>query len=240
MSELVLVRHGQASFFSENYDALSTLGEEQSRRLGECWGLHASAWDEVYVGPRVRQRQTAQLTGESYRIAAGLSWPEPVVLPELDEYDLPGLLDRMAPALAREDPMFEDLWIALHESAGERERTARFQRMFESLLHHWQIGSMAADVAESWLAFRDRVRRGLERMTQSPGRGRNIVAFTSGGVIGTMTGFALAAPDRTSLELNWRLRNASLTRLIFSNGRLSLDEFNTVPHLPNPSLWTYR
>ena len=47
-------------------------------------------------------------------------------------------------------------------------------------------------------------------------------------------------PDRAALELNWRLRNGSLTRLVYSPGRLTLDDFNTIPHLSDPGLWTYR
>ena len=30
MSQLILVRHGQAAFLSDNYDQLSPLGEEQA------------------------------------------------------------------------------------------------------------------------------------------------------------------------------------------------------------------
>jgi len=35
MSTLFLVRQRQASFFEENYDRLSPLGEDQARRLGD-------------------------------------------------------------------------------------------------------------------------------------------------------------------------------------------------------------
>ena len=35
MGTLYLVRHGQASFGSANYDQLSALGQRQCRRLGE-------------------------------------------------------------------------------------------------------------------------------------------------------------------------------------------------------------
>ena len=34
---MLLVRHGQASWFEENYDRLSSVGEAQSRLLGELW-----------------------------------------------------------------------------------------------------------------------------------------------------------------------------------------------------------
>ena len=37
MSMLHLVRHGQASFGADDYDKLSELGWQQSRRLGEYW-----------------------------------------------------------------------------------------------------------------------------------------------------------------------------------------------------------
>jgi broad specificity phosphatase PhoE len=64
--------------------------------------------------------------------------------------------------------------------------------------------------------------------------------FTSGGFIGSAAQLALAAPDRTALELHWRLRNGSLTEFAFTRDRFSLDTFNTVPHLDDPALWTYR
>ena len=36
MSQVLLVRHGQASWGSDDYDVLSDLGERQSRMLGEA------------------------------------------------------------------------------------------------------------------------------------------------------------------------------------------------------------
>ena len=63
MSVLVLVRHGQASFSADDYDRLSPAGEAQARRLGDYWTRQAEVFDEVYVGPRRRQQQTADLVG---------------------------------------------------------------------------------------------------------------------------------------------------------------------------------
>jgi broad specificity phosphatase PhoE len=241
MSVLVLVRHGQASFSSDDYDRLSSAGEAQARQLGDYWLRLNEVFDEVYVGPRSRQRQTAHLVGACYQ-SAGRPWPDPVVLGELDEYDLDGLLGRLAPALAREDRAFTALSAAHRNSTGPDERARSFQRMFETLLTHWQAApANGFTVAvESWPAFRDRVRRGLGQITERPGRGRRVAAFTSGGFIGTAVGLALGVPDRTCLELNWRLRNGSLTQLLFASGRLTLDNFNTLPHLSNPADWTYR
>jgi len=63
MSVLTLVRHAQASFHAADYDALSPLGREQARLLGEYWARRGIDFDEVYCGPRVRQRHTAEIVG---------------------------------------------------------------------------------------------------------------------------------------------------------------------------------
>ncbi|MEQ1831310.1 MAG: phosphoglycerate mutase family protein, partial [Pirellula sp.] len=105
MSSMTLIRHGQASFFAADYDRLSSLGEEQSRSLGRYWADRGCRFDQVYAGPRLRQQQTAQLIGESFR-QAGIDWPDPIVLSELDEYDLKGLKEHLAPALIDRDSNF--------------------------------------------------------------------------------------------------------------------------------------
>jgi broad specificity phosphatase PhoE len=92
---------------------------------------------------------------------------------------------------------------------------------------------------ESFPAFRDRVECGLRIVMGKPGSGRRVALFTSGGVIGASVRLALAAPDRSALEVNWRVRNCSLTEFVFSKGRFTLDSFNALPHLENPALWTY-
>ena len=51
MSNLFVVRHGQASFFAENYDQLSPIGETQSRRLGQYWAERNVTFDAVFCGP---------------------------------------------------------------------------------------------------------------------------------------------------------------------------------------------
>ena len=61
MSLLYLVRHGQASFFAEDYDRLSTLGELQARRLGEFWAARGVRFDATFSGPAVRQQRTAEI-----------------------------------------------------------------------------------------------------------------------------------------------------------------------------------
>src|SRR5206468_11078336 len=103
MGVLTLVRHAQASLFADDYDELSPLGRKQARLLGEFWARRQIDFDEVYCGPRARQQHTAEIAGSACT-QAGRVWPEPVVLAELDEYDLGSLLRNLAPDLSRHDP----------------------------------------------------------------------------------------------------------------------------------------
>jgi broad specificity phosphatase PhoE len=76
-------------------------------------------------------------------------------------------------------------------------------------------------------------------MRDGAGRGRRIVAFTSGGPISVTMQMALEVSDRVTIGLNWQLRNASLTEFVFSKDRFTLEVFNSLPHLER-ELWTYR
>jgi hypothetical protein len=51
---------------------------------------------------------------------------------------------------------------------------------------------------------------------------------------------ALNAPDRAFLDVNWRVRNCSVSEFVFSADRLSLDSFNALPHLTDERLRTFR
>lgn len=238
MSQLTLIRHGQASFFEANYDRLSPTGEQQSRALGAYWARRSLRLDEIYHGPRVRHRRSAELAVESCR-ANGHPSPDPVLLPGLDEYDLTGLLRLLLPHLCEQDATFAERVERLKRAPGN-ERLIDFQTMFEPLLLHWQSGVDLRQDMESWPAFCTRVDGVIRNLQQQGARGRRIALFTSGGFIGRATQLALAAPDRTALELHWRIRNGSLTEFAFTQERFTLDNFNTVPHLDDPALWTYR
>src|SRR5260370_33122033 len=68
--------------------------------LGEYGRETGSTFDQVYYGPACRHLRTGEIVAEVYR-RTGAVWPEPVTLPELDEYPgievmrtfLPGLME---------------------------------------------------------------------------------------------------------------------------------------------------
>src|SRR5437016_998836 len=125
MSSLTLIRHAQASFFADQYDQLSAIGEKQSRLLGEFWVRTQPQIDAVFIGPRQRHEQTAAAVATVFQEAA-LAFPKPAILPELDEYDLRGVLERLAPRLAGENQDFFRLVELRLEGASESEKARNF------------------------------------------------------------------------------------------------------------------
>ena len=58
MPEIYFIRHGQASFGSENYDNLSNLGKRQSKIVGSYFKKIDLTFDRIISGTLNRQLQT--------------------------------------------------------------------------------------------------------------------------------------------------------------------------------------
>ncbi|KEF35724.1 MULTISPECIES: histidine phosphatase family protein [Deinococcus] len=227
MSQLLLVRHGQATPFEADTDRLSPLGEAQARAVGEYLAESDLDPTDVLCGPLRRQRESARLASE----AAGGGWPDPTTDPRLAEYDGDGLMRTLAPLLAAREPGFDALLRAWERGRHGPERNRYLQRMLEPLAAAYLRGEVAHPDVEPWPDFRARVHAFLRELLAGPS-GRTVLAFTSGGVIGVTVAAVLRAPDEAALALNWRVRNGSLTRLTYGGGRASLDAFNETAHLP--------
>jgi len=104
-----------------------------------------------------------------------------------------------------------------------------FQLMFEVIMRQWMAGTLPG--VESWQDFRQRVTAGLRGILTADRPSRRVVVFTSGGPIGIGVQTALQAPETMAIEINWRVRNCSLTEFLFTRDRISLDVFNATPHL---------
>lgn len=237
MSTLTLVRHGQASLFASEYDQLSELGELQARNLGVFWVQQNRAFDAVFCGPRLRQQRTAELIGSCY-IHAGLNWPTPQVLPELDEHEAVNLLKEIRHGRLSGQPQLQQLARSFSAAETPEDRLRGFQRLFEAVIAFWGQHAEANGI-ETWPQFRERVQAGIAQILAGDARGRRVAVFTSAGPITVGLQMALECADRTALELGWRLRNCSLSEFVFTQDRFSLDSFNGVPHLPDPAQWTH-
>ena len=236
MSSLILVRHGQASFFAKDYDRLSALGRQQSRELAKYWLSQAVDFDEVYCGPRRRHRETLAGLRETYA-RADVPWPADVTLPELDEHHLDQLVTTHREALGKRSPELRRLALALAHATEPADQHRRFQLLFEAVARQWVQG--VPFEVEPWSEFRRRVHLAIDRIVQQAGRGRRVLVVTSVGPVTVALQRAMDCSDEVALATGWRLWNSSLTSFVFSRDRFTLDGFNAMPHLPEQQ-WTYR
>lgn len=236
MSLLFLVRHGQASFHADDYDQLSSRGVEQARQLGLYWAGLKLRFDHVYLGPRRRHRQTLDAVAAVYR-ERGLSWPEPIELPELDEHCGQDVLTRSLPDLVQRDPIIREMRAKLRKDSETVQRD--YLRLFQKVTRLWVRRELHLPELEAWHEFRERVQRGLAKITESAGSKQCVAAFSSAGPVAAAMGSALNLDDEKTLELSWVARNAAYTEFLFSRGRFSLVTFNALPHLSDPHLQTF-
>jgi broad specificity phosphatase PhoE len=111
--------------------------------------------------------------------------------------------------------------------------------MFEAVVARWMSGELTSPQVEPWRDFRARVSAAIAAVTGGSGS-RRVAVFTSGGPIGATVQEALNAPAESGIELNWRVRNSSVTELLFSKRRMTLDSFNQLTHLEDHALHSFR
>jgi broad specificity phosphatase PhoE len=239
MSVVFLVRHAQASFLELNYDRLSKLGEAQARLLGEYWARHKIVFDRACTGPRVRQKDTLSLVSDTCR-KAGIPFPEPLVLPELDEYKGEAVLEGSLPGLLEKDQSFRDLHSAFQSSSSSAERRATFQKLFEAVIGKWVHGTICPPGVETWLEFCARVNSGLTKFLSASNRGERVAIVTSGGPIAVAMQRALQLSAESTLNVSWMSRNTSWSEFIYSGERFTLSSFNCHAHIDDATMLTYR
>lgn len=232
MSELFLVRHGQASFGADNYDQLSPLGAKQGEALGRYWTEKGMAFDKVYVGPLRRHEQTLTAVSQIFPLTPA------TCLPELAEHEAMEVFRYMLPQLANRTDRLGDMARELAKGKNGRLQLQAFVRF----TRHWARGEIESGPYEPWTRFRQRVTSGIEQIIQAAAPRQRIVAFTSGGVIAAATGYALDVADWQTMGLNAAVYNGSFNIYRFSQReeglQFSLSQFNAIPHL-DVALQTY-
>ena len=242
MGTLYLVRHGQASFGADDYDNLSDLGRLQSVRLGEYWRAKGLKFDAVLVGTLKRQTQTLDgilqgmidqqfpdgpplgfsKSGEAKLAPSGGSTAHAMASvgailqwPGLNEYDSAAVIASIHP-----EPL---------QKPDTPELYRHHFRLLRDALTQWMNGVTSPKGMPSYVDFQKGVTSALDHVrTQYEG---NVLLVSSGGPISTAVGHVLGTTPETTIELNLRIRNASITEFAFTPKRHMLVTYNTLPHL---------
>jgi broad specificity phosphatase PhoE len=220
MSQVLLVRHGQASWGAPDYDVLSDVGHEQARVLGRAFAERGIAPTVVVRGRMRRHCETAEATG------AAAGWDVPVTEDHgWDEFDHEQML-RLHPTGVGE---------------GEELTRAAFQQWFEEATLRWTSGAHAEEYDESFAHFGSRVEDALRRTVDRLDRSDTAVVFTSGGPVSWVATALLGGDPGLWTQLNPVTVNASVTKVVVGRRGTTLVSFNEHSHLEvRPGLVTYR
>ncbi|WP_351124128.1 histidine phosphatase family protein [Shewanella sp. T24-MNA-CIBAN-0130] len=231
MAAIYLIRHGQASFGSTDYDQLSTKGSQQATLLGEYWRSR-SAPSKFYCGDLLRHGQTLTHFVNGYQ---GESTPM-VIHSGFNEFDHVDILQK-----------YNGQW---HDFAQMADQLQQYEephkilhKEFYQALNRWMSGDHDLEYKESWPQFKSRCIRALQNIIEqelvkkrqgnnvNTTKSTDIVVFTSGGTISTIVQHILQLSDQQTLAINQQTRNTSVTKLLFSESMLSVDYFNNYSHL---------
>ena len=231
MAAIYLLRHGQASLGSDNYDQLSELGIKQSQALGSALKQRGIEFDSVYLGTMKRHKQTAEhcLEAMGQQISTR-------VVEGFDEYNHEEVIQRYRPDFADHSNLAQFI-------ASQPQPRKAFQLVFESALTRWRSGQYDHEYSETWSQFQARCIDSLHYVRHHSGNAKSIAVFSSGGPISMAAGDCLDLSDAHIAELSWSLVNCSITSFLFNDKKISLRYFNDFSHFEygeDKSLLSYR
>lgn len=219
MGTLYLVRHGQASFGADNYDQLSPLGWQQSRRLGQYFKERGYQFEAVITGTLQRHDETWQGIREGMGIALPVDRQ-----PGLNEYDSEAVIRTVHP-----EPL---------KKPDSPEMYRHHFRLLREGLRQWMEGAVKPMGMPSYADFRSGVVAALDGVrTKYTG---NVLLVSSGGPISTAVGHILGTAPETTIELNFHIRNSAVSEFKFNPKGHRLVSYNTLNHLDDPAYqaWT--
>jgi broad specificity phosphatase PhoE len=226
---LLAIRHGQASFGSDDYDRLSERGREQARRLGDWLAGHGERFERVLCGGMLRHRQTLDAIAEAYA-ERGQPLPATEFEPDFDEFDHHAVIGSFI-AIEQAHPS-----VAAYRDG--RADPAAVLSLLRDAFHCWAGGALD-HCGEPWAGFRERTRAAGRRLHAGMGES-SVLLVSSGGVLAQLAAAALEAPDSRAVELNLSLRNTALVEFHALPDGLRLGSWNALPHLADArELWTY-
>jgi broad specificity phosphatase PhoE len=215
MGNLYLVRHGQASFGAADYDNLSELGQRQSERLGQYLASRGLQFEAVLTGTLKRHAQTWA------GIAQGAGFAHtPLQWPGLNEYD--------------GEAVIKAIHTAPLEKPDTPEAYRQHFRMLRDGLTQWMNGVVSPHGMTTYREFVHGVTSALDHVRKH--HSGNVLIVSSGGPISTAVGHLLGTSPETTIELNFRIRNSSVTEFAYTPKRHMLVTYNTLPHLDAPEL----
>jgi broad specificity phosphatase PhoE len=222
---LYLLRHGQASFGTDDYDQLSDLGRKQAELLGRELRTRGVTINVAVCGTMRRQRDTAALALASAGVDVGVD-VEIDVDGRWNEYDYTDIIARYADGT--------ELLATPSVRAGATMTEVASPRVFQALLDVGLAGWISAREhggPGSWPAFAGAIGDALDGLVRGLTSGSTAVVFTSAGPITAVCAQLMGLSPDGCVALNRVMVNASITKVVSGRSGVSLVSINEHGHL---------
>jgi broad specificity phosphatase PhoE len=206
MPAVHLVRHGQASFGSENYDVLSSTGKLQAGIAGRELVRRGVRAPVFGCGTLSRQSETAAIIASEF----GVDQPEFIVDARWNEFDAHGLVDRW----------LDSPGVSTSMSSPE------FQVHLDKAFTAWIEGTDG-----TWREFSSGAFDALVDFVARIPQGSDGVVATSAGVTAAVAGRFVSADAAGIVGLNRVAVNTAVTTVLSGSSGLNLLTFNDHAHV---------
>ncbi len=215
MAIIYLIRHGQASFGSANYDQLSELGGRQADATGEYLARLNIALDAAYSGDLSRQVETC----ERVLVSQADAVPHQIDA-AFNELNNDEQVRALAPVLAESDAQLAELLQRGLSSSKD------YQKVIRAVFNHWVTQDCSQYDIQSWQDYQSSAVAALKAVMQAQGGGKTLGIFTSGGTIATLVAHVLGLASEKVYSFYEPIFNCSVTQLFYSGDNVSLSYFN--------------
>ena len=219
MGVLYLVRHGQASFGTDDYDRLSDTGHQQARITGAHLASLGVRPTRVLHGSMLRQKQTARGILEGLGIEDTIPTRVDSGWNEYSAWSITGALSDTDPRASHDSRVFQD----------ELERG----------IARWADSRNDGDYEETHSAFTTRVDRAFDDARAATGSGESTLIVSSAGSIGWTVARLMGGDFDQWMAFTRVTINTGITKIVTGRGGVSLVSFNEHTH-QQPEMVTYR
>ena len=237
MATIYLIRHGQAQFGMEEYDALSPTGIEQAKILGDSFLQRKIVPTKIISGAMQRHQQTMDYCLEKM----GLQNIDKATNDDWNEFDHRDIIAKYEPRYSNLDELKQDIFLAKNPKE-------KITEILIGAVSRW-TSEQYDDYNESWKTFCTRVINGLQKIESesakdlSANRHEDVVfVFSSGGSISVILQHVLQLSVQKTFELQLNIANCSITKLKTSSLGLRLLTFSDHAHFEGDmkKLLTYK
>lgn len=205
--QILMVRHGQASYGAEDYDNLSPLGRQQSFWLGQHLNQLGFEPSLAIQGSLKRHAQTLA------EISKSLPLVKQITDDAFIEISMTNIVEGYRKKYS-DLPDYENDINLMNRAMG-------------MVLTAWIGNEFEADELP-WADFTAQVVKGLENLKS---HGENILLITSGGTITAAVGAAQNLNAQAQVSMMLRIHNSSMTKLVRTPTNFELHSLNNVPHM---------